>query len=339
MYYTPRTLANACWKEFEVWNLQEKYSFLCLVKSRFLNYYKIINFALQTHFLAHYQGFAMRCEFTPRHIFVVRLALACLLLIGAGTVSAQQYYQPYSYPPSYRKYTPSYNTPSYYPPSYSAPSYYTPSYNAPLYSTPSSSYTQPYSTYSQPYSAQYNDEGTYYDAPQTSTSELGLRYLKLANSYREARNVDMAQYYARRGFDLVRGRGSRYWEAVAYEYLGLIYRDMGDNTTALDYLRRAESTYRTVISPLRTESSVNAVQRIMSDVEFGSRYFYSPKALQNYRWNTDSPYYSRYVSPQFSNASAIERERLTRTNTILQARLTELEERLRNIEQPVYYGR
>lgn len=276
----------------------------------------------------------MRCEFTLRPIFVVRLALACLLLISASTLSAQQYYRPstypYSYPPSsYRQYAPSYYTPSYTPPSY----------NAPLYSTPPSSYTQPYSTYSQPYSAQYNDEGTYYDAPQTGTSELGLRYLKLANSYREARNVDMAQYYARRGFDLVRGRGSRYWEAVANEYLGLIYRDIGDYATALEYLRRAESTYRTVISPLRTESSVNAVQRIMSDVEFGSRYFYSPKALQNYRWNTDSPYYSRYVAPQFPNASAIERERLSRTNMILQARLTELEERLRNIEQPVYYGR
>ncbi len=311
--------------------MQEKYSFLCIVKSRFLNYYKIINFALQTHFLAHFQGFAMRCEFTLRQIFVVRLALACLLLIGAGTVSAQQYYRPSTYPYSYpsRQYVPSYYAPSYTPPSY----------NAPLYSTPPPSYTQPYSTYSQPYSAQYADEGTYYDAPQSGTSELGLRYLKLANSYREARNTDMAQYYARRGYDLVRGRGSRYWEAVANEYLGLIYRDMGDYATALDYLRRAESTYRTVISPLRTESSVNAVQRIMSDVEFGSRYFYSPKALQNYRWNTDSPYYSRYVAPQFSNASAIERERLTRTNTILQARLTELEERLRNIEQPVYYGR
>lgn len=253
----------------------------------------------------------MHRELLPTRTFAVHLAIACfLLLLGEGNASAQQYYyRPYSTPPpSYR--TPSYQTPSYRPPV------------TPYYSTP------------------YADEGTYYDTPQTSTSELGLRYLKLANSYREARNTDMAQYYAQRGYELVRGRGSRYWEAVANEYLGLIYRDMGDNNSALDYLRRAEGTYRSVMSPLRSESSIDAVQKVISDVEMGYRYIYPPKAVENYRWYSEYPYYSRSLSTRYSSGATIEKDRLQRTNMLLQARLNELELRLRSMEQPtVYYGR
>lgn len=183
------------------------------------------------------------------------------------------------------------------------------------------------------------DEGIYTDRRSASgTSELGLRYLKLANTYRESRNVDMAQYYLRLGYDLVRGRGSRYWEAVANEYQGLIYRDMGDNATAREYFRRAESIYRTVINPLRSESSIDAVRKIVSDVETGWRYFYPPASMQNYRWYSNDYYNNQYAASNY-RAELVERERLQRANMLLQGRLSELETRLRYIEQPVYYGR
>lgn len=200
-------------------------------------------------------------------------------------------------------------------------------------------YSQP--QYSTPYSSAYPiaDEGISYDSPRTSTSELGLRYLKLGNSYRESRNYDMAQYYIQRGYDLVRGRGSRYWEGVANEYSGLVYRDIGDRATALEYLRRAESIYRSVISPLRSESSIDAAQKVLSDVEYGWRYLPRPTAMENYRWYSDYPYYNRSLTARYSSAAALEKERLQRTNLLLQSQLSDLESRLRQLEQPVYYGR
>ena len=301
MYYSPSTLTNACLGVRARQNYSEKYSFSNFLQSRFLNYQKITNFALQSPFSRLFQGCVMNRQFLSTRLCIVCLALACVLLFGAENIFGQQYYQ------------------------------------YPTYSSQQRSYRQsatPY--YSSPY---YTDEGTNYDTPQTSTSELGLRYLKLSNSYREAQNTDMAQYYARRGYDLVRGRGSRYWEAVANEYLGLIYRDMGDNGSALEYLRRAESIYRSVMSPLRGESSVDAIQKVISDVEYGYRYIYPPKAVQNYRWYSDYPFYSRPLSSRYSSSVTLEKERLQRTNMLLQARLNDLEARLRSIEQPVYYGR
>jgi tetratricopeptide (TPR) repeat protein len=68
-------------------------------------------------------------------------------------------------------------------------------------------------------------------------SELGKRYLKLGNTYRESGNFDKAEEYLKQGKKLVSNDG--YWSAAASEFLGYLYRDMvasgkyGDNT---DYL-------------------------------------------------------------------------------------------------------
>lgn len=250
------------------------------------------------------------------------VAAFCSVCIGSTLqILAQQYSFPSSYPTS-----------NYVPRSSAFPTY------------PYSSY--PYTTY--PYSStRYplgstltSDEGVYYNTPQSS-AELGLRYLKLGNTYRESRNVDLAQYYLRRGLELVRGLNSRYWEGVANEYLGLTYRDMGDRITALEYLRRAETIYRSVMNPLRTQSSLDAVQKIVSDVDYGWRYFGRPVQYDASNTYTPSAYFGNtYPTRAIVNSyapEAIEYERLQRANLVLISQLQDLENRLRLLEQPMTY--
>ena len=181
----------------------------------------------------------------------------------------------------------------------------------------------------------FTDEGAYNSPSQTSTSELGLRYLKLGNTHREARNFELASFYLGKGLDLVRGRGSKYWEAVANEYLGLLHRDMGNKFVALDYMRRAENIYRSVLTPLGSQSSVDASRKIIRDIEFAAQYFPSDYGRQ---WGSRSAfdsYSSAYSQPsarQFEQELRLDNERLQRANSSLNARLGALEMRIRQLE-------
>ncbi|MBS1538290.1 MAG: leucine-rich repeat domain-containing protein [Bacteroidetes bacterium] len=70
-----------------------------------------------------------------------------------------------------------------------------------------------------------------------SANELGKRYLKLGNTYRESGNFDKAEEYLERGKNLVTKDG--YWSATASEFLGYLYRDMvnsGNYSDNSDYL-------------------------------------------------------------------------------------------------------
>ncbi len=157
---------------------------------------------------------------------------------------------------------------------------------------------------------------------RTNTSlEMGVRYLKLGNTYREARQYALAQSYLRYGLDIVRARGSRYWEAVGNEYAGLVFRDMGDNLTALDYMRQAEYLYRSVLSPMRTETSIDAIRKMRYDVELDNRYSWQP--IQ-YSASNSSLY-----------AYQTENQRLRDINRALQVRIADLETRIRYMEQPM----
>jgi tetratricopeptide (TPR) repeat protein len=147
--------------------------------------------------------------------------------------------------------------------------------------------------------------------------EMGVRYLKLGNTYREARQYGLAQSYLRYGLDIVRAQGNRYWEAVGNEYAGLVFRDMGDNLTALDYLRQAEFMYREVLTPMRSETSVDAIRKMRYDVELDNRY-----GLQPIQDNTLYAYQT-------------ENQRLRDINRALQLRITDLETRIRAMEMPV----
>lgn len=171
----------------------------------------------------------------------------------------------------------------------------------------------------------YENEFYYRDAPESQSLEMAIRYLKLGNTYREGRKYNLAQSYLRYGLDIAQARGSTYWEAVANEYAGLLFRDMGDRATSLDYLRRADYLYRLVLSPMRSETSVDAVRGIMRDIQLDYAY-YRPS-----RVNYD--YYGNY-----SYEYQTENQRLRDVNRALQLRINDLESRIRSLEMP-YTGR
>lgn len=59
---------------------------------------------------------------------------------------------------------------------------------------------------------------------QLEANELGKRYIKLGNTYRESGNFEKAEEYLMQGKSMV--AGDTYWSATANEYLGYLYRDM-----------------------------------------------------------------------------------------------------------------
>lgn len=67
-------------------------------------------------------------------------------------------------------------------------------------------------------------------------NELGKRYLKLGNTYRETGDYGKAEEYLLEGQNLV--ANSVYWSATAHEFLGYLYRDMagsGQYSANTDY--------------------------------------------------------------------------------------------------------
>jgi hypothetical protein len=109
---------------------------------------------------------------------------------------------------------------------------------------------------------------------RTSGSQKALldeaqRALKLGSSYREARNFDLAQKYIQRGIELANKAGNRYWEATGYEYLGLVYRDIGDRDAALSALQKASDMFTGIIK--QPDGSQNSTQALMDDVRRNDR--------------------------------------------------------------------
>jgi len=102
---------------------------------------------------------------------------------------------------------------------------------------------------------------------QSSQKELGIRYLKLGNSYREARDYDNATRFLQKGLNLA--GSDEYWKAVALEYMGYMERDKafsGSQTdiTALkkarNYLADAYDIYDRIIT--MEDGSPNALQEL-----------------------------------------------------------------------------
>jgi tetratricopeptide (TPR) repeat protein len=177
-----------------------------------------------------------------------------------------------------------------------------------------------------------SDEGWSPGLPMASlleASDLGVRYLKLGDTYREARKYDMAQEYIQRGFDLVRGRGSRYWEAVAYEYWGMVERDMGNRLNALEYLRRAETLYRRALSPVYLESSIDAVGELIRDTQrdLPMDVLYRPGGQMQPQSRTY--WYGQSTAADVLSAN---NQVLREMNTRLRERVVRLEDRIRTLE-------
>jgi tetratricopeptide (TPR) repeat protein len=161
------------------------------------------------------------------------------------------------------------------------------------------------------------------------TRDLGVRYLKLGNTYRETRNYDMAQLYVKKGLDMVRNRGSRYWEATGYEYLGLIYRDMGERDLALEYLRVAQGIFASILNTRDGVGSDDALKLVIADIERGNDKL--PPVTSGSSMMNRSP--ELPTSSRESDRLRSENLRLAEVNRQLSNRIADLEDRIRRLEQ------
>ncbi|HUR11180.1 MAG TPA: tetratricopeptide repeat protein, partial [Flavitalea sp.] len=81
-----------------------------------------------------------------------------------------------------------------------------------------------------------------------------LRYLKVGNTLREAQQYDLSEKYLRQGLQTIADIGNRYWEAAAYEQLGLLYKDQDKSLDAARYFNKALAIYRQLNMGLSTKA-------------------------------------------------------------------------------------
>jgi tetratricopeptide (TPR) repeat protein len=166
------------------------------------------------------------------------------------------------------------------------------------------------------------------------TRDLGIRYLKLGNTYRETRSYDLAQLYVKKGLDMVRNRGSRYWEAAGYEYLGLIYRDMGERDLALEYLRVAQSIFAGILNPRDGTGSDDALKLVIADIERGADRLPVRSMPPAPGPEMVSPLPPAAMPPNTEyDRLRSDNARLLDVNRQLNNRIADLEDRIRRLEQ------
>lgn len=99
----------------------------------------------------------------------------------------------------------------------------------------------------------------------SSKVELGKRYLKLGNTYREASNFKLAKKYLSKGIIIVETAGNQYWTAVGYEFIGYYYRDQNDIELAVESFTEAEDIYKKVIT--QKDGSPSAIALIIEELD------------------------------------------------------------------------
>lgn len=100
---------------------------------------------------------------------------------------------------------------------------------------------------------------------QYLTLDNGRQFIKLGNTWREANNYELAKYYLDKGYDIIKNNNNEYWIAVAYEFYGYYYKDIGEYETALQYLYSAYNIYKRIIT--LPNGSPKAVKKVISDIE------------------------------------------------------------------------
>lgn len=92
------------------------------------------------------------------------------------------------------------------------------------------------------------------------------RWIKIGNTLRETKQFKEAENYLGKGLDIVIKSTDRYWQAVAYENMGLLYRDKNDLTSASRYFKKALDIFRTT----NTSTSAKALQQLYDGVSNNS---------------------------------------------------------------------
>jgi len=75
-------------------------------------------------------------------------------------------------------------------------------------------------------------------------TSLAIRRIKIGNTYRETNQFSESERNLISGLSLVQQQKDKYWEAVACENLGLLYRDLEDSIKALRYFDTASRIYQ-----------------------------------------------------------------------------------------------
>jgi tetratricopeptide (TPR) repeat protein len=97
-----------------------------------------------------------------------------------------------------------------------------------------------------------------------SAQELdeALRYIKVGNTYREVDEFTLSESYLKKAVGIITTKfpNQKYWEAAAYENLGLLYRDNNDSEEAQKYFLRAIDIYQ----KNGYAASIKAIQKLMT---------------------------------------------------------------------------
>ncbi|MBT32062.1 MAG: hypothetical protein CMO01_20575 [Thalassobius sp.] len=97
---------------------------------------------------------------------------------------------------------------------------------------------------------------------QEKQEEQALEYIKTGNTLREAAQFQRSEEFLLKGLNAIKDK-NKYWEASAYENLGLLYRDQSRSDEAIVNFRKALKIYKS----LRSETSVKAVTALLEGVE------------------------------------------------------------------------
>jgi tetratricopeptide (TPR) repeat protein len=95
-----------------------------------------------------------------------------------------------------------------------------------------------------------------------SQPNLAIRQIKAGNTYREVNQYQQAEQVLLSGLNSIRQQKDRYWEAVACENLGFLYRDMEDSFRAVHYLDSASKIYK----QLSLEGSHTALEQLLETI-------------------------------------------------------------------------
>lgn len=96
--------------------------------------------------------------------------------------------------------------------------------------------------------------------------EQAMRWIKLGNTYRIAKNYPQAGDYLKKGLVEIKkcdDYTAKYWEAVAYEYNGYLYHDIKMYDEAKEYYQKALAIFETVIT--QKDGSPYALKQVIEN--------------------------------------------------------------------------
>jgi len=99
-------------------------------------------------------------------------------------------------------------------------------------------------------------------AQKQEALDQALEYIKTGNTLRESAQFERAEEFLLLGLKEVKDN-NKYWEATAYENLGLLYRDQGRTDEAIINLRKALKIYK----DLRSATSAKAITAMLEGIE------------------------------------------------------------------------